>query len=201
MREGRRDLRATLGFVTISRQENRVSRRLVRSIVVLALIAGVARGEQTPEYQVKAEFVERFTRFIDWPAGTDGHGAFLIGIIGDNPFNGYLQRMAADRRIKGRAVEIRHLTDPTQVDACQIVFICGSERDRLRKILNRTESKPILTISDSAGFAASGVLINFYMSGETVRFEMNESAIERSGLKVSSRLLKLARLVDPAGVR
>jgi hypothetical protein len=178
-----------------------VSRQLVRGVVILALIVGVAvaRGEQTPEYRVKAEFLERFTRFIDWPAGTDGHGPFLIGVIGENPFNGFLEEIASGRRIKGRPVEIRRLTDPAQADSCQVVFICASERDRLRRILSRTETKPILTIADSSGFAAAGVLINFYTTGETVHFEMNESAIERSGLKVSSRLLKLARLVDPAG--
>jgi len=176
-----------------------VARQLVSAVVVLALITGVAvaRGEQPAEYQVKAEFIERFTRFIEWPAGTDGRGNFLIGVIGDNPFNGYLEKMANERRINGRRIEIRHLTEPAQAEGCQIVFICASERDRLRRILSHTESRPILTIGDTAGFAAAGVLINFYTSGETVHFEMNETAIERSGLKVSSRLLKLARLVDP----
>lgn len=179
-----------------------MARHLVRAVVVLALIVGVAvaRGEQAAEYQVKAEFVERFTRFIDWPAGSEGRGAFLIGVIGDNPFNGWLERIASERRIKGRVVEVRHLTDPAQVDACQIVFIGASEREHLRRILSHTESKPILTVGDTAGFASAGVLINFYTSGETVRFEMNEAAIDRSGLKVSSRLLKLARLVEP-GIR
>jgi hypothetical protein len=180
-----------------------VSSHIVRAVVVLALVVSVAvaRGDQAPEYHVKAEFLERFTRFIDWPAGGEGHGPFLIGVIGENPFSGFLDEIAGERRIKGRLVEIRRLTDPTQVDACQVVFICASERDHLRRILSRTESKPILTIGDTAGFAAAGVLINFYMSNETVRFEMNESAIERSGLKVSARLLKLARIVDQVSVR
>jgi hypothetical protein len=57
-------------------------------------------------------------------------------------------------------------------------------------------SRPILTVGDSNGFATSGVLVNFYTSGDTVRFEMNETAIERSGLRVSGKLLKLARLVE-----
>lgn len=178
-----------------------MSSHIVRAVVVLALIVGVAvaRGDQAPEYHVKAEFLERFTRFIEWPAGTEGRGTFLIGVIGENPFAGYLDDVAKERPIKGRPVEIRHLTDPAQVESCQVVFICASERDRLRRILSHTDSKPILTIGDSNGYAAAGVLINFYTTGETVRFEMNESAIERSGLKVSARLLKLARIVDPAG--
>jgi len=159
------------------------------------LIAGAAvvYADQVPEYQVKAEFLERFTRFIDWPAEPPPH--FVIGVVGRNPFNGFIERMASEHRIKGRPIEVRYVSDLGQIDGCQVVFITASERDRLRRILARTDAKPILTVSDSDGFAAAGVMINFYNAGDTVRFEINESAAERSGLRVSSKLLKLARLV------
>ena len=164
------------------------------------LLAVMAAG-QASEYQVKAEDIERFTRFIDWPAGSEGHSTFLIGVVGENPFNGYLDKMAAQYRIKNRPVEIRAITDFSQIDSCQLVFICGTERDRLRRILMHTESKPILTVGDTAGFAQQGVIINFYNAGDKVRFEMNEAAIERSGLRVSAKLLKLARLVATEALR
>lgn len=169
--------------------------------ICMVLLAGVVfvRGEQAPEYEVKAEFLERFTRFIDWPADSEPGGRFVIGVLGRSPFNGYLERMAAERKIKGRPVEIRYLVDPAQVDACQIVFITASERERLKRILARTATKPILTVGDSDGYATAGVLINFYDAGDTVRFEVNEAAVERSGLHVSSKLLKLARLVAEGG--
>ena len=77
-----------------------------------------------------------------------------------------------------------------------MVFICGSEKARLAAILAHTESRPILTVADSNGFAAEGVLINFYTSGDTVHFEINEAAVEKSGLKVSSKLFKLAKVIE-----
>jgi hypothetical protein len=180
-----------------------VFRPIVRTAFVLAVLFGAeaVRSEQLPEYQVKAEFIERFTRFIEWPQGASTGGPFVIGVIGTDPFRGYLDKMAADRKIKGRPVEIRRFRDIAAVDSCDIVFISSSERARLPAILARTDSHPILTVADSNGFAASGVLVNFYTSGDTVRFEMNETAIERSGLRVSAKLLKLARLVETEAMR
>lgn len=178
-------------------------RPIVRTVLILAVLCGsmALRSEQLSEYQVKAEFIERFTRFIEWPRGAPASGPFVIGVLGDDPFRGYLDRMAAGRKIKGRPVEIRRFRDLRDVDACQVVFISSSERARLQAVLARTGPHPILTVGDSSGFASAGVLVNFYTAGDTVRFEMNESAIERSGLRVSAKLLKLARLVETEGMR
>jgi YfiR/HmsC-like len=162
--------------------------------VALLLFTLAAHGEQVPEYELKAEFLSRFTNFIDWPPSSDGR-PFTIGVIGRNPFNGYLGKLAA-RRIKNRPVSIRYITELPQIDGCDIVFICGSEKQRLAAILARTDSRPILTVADSGGFAEAGVLINFYSTADTVRFEINESAVDRSGLKVSSKLFKLAKVVE-----
>jgi len=168
-----------------------------RYFVVLALVLSLggsaARGEQVPEYELKAEFLSRFAAFIEWPQSNAPN--FTIGVIGTSPFNGYLEKIAA-RRIKGRPVSIRYITEPAQVEGCDIVFIAGSEKPRLRTILSHTGSKPILTVGDTAGYAADGVLINFYNAGETVHFEINETAADHAGLKFSSKLLKLARVVE-----
>jgi hypothetical protein len=179
-----------------------VFRPIVRTALVLAVLCGAValRSEQLPEYQVKAEFIERFTRFIEWPRGASS-GPFVIGVLGTDPFRGHLDKMASGRKIKGRPIEIRRFRDLAEVDSCHVVFISSSERGRLPAILGRTGAHPILTVADTSGFASSGVLVNFYTSGDTVRFEMNELAIERSGLRVSAKLLKLARLVETEGMR
>ena len=76
-----------------------------------------------------------------------------------------------------------------------MLFITSGERLRLRAIIERTSRRPILTVGDTDGFARAGVLVNFYLDKTRVRFEVNADAIKVSGLKVSSRLLKLARIV------
>jgi len=162
--------------------------------VALLLFTLAAHGEQVPEYELKAELLARFATFITWPQSSDGR-PFTIGVIGRNPFNGYLEKLA-ERRIKNRPVEIRYISELTQIDGCDILFICGSEKRRLAAILAHTGSRPILTVADSGGFAEAGVLINFYTTSDTVRFEINETAVDRSGLKVSSKLFKLAKVVE-----
>ncbi len=168
-----------------------------RYFVVFALFFSLggpaARGEQVPEYELKAEFLSRFATFIEWPQSNAPN--FTIGVIGTSPFNGFLDKIAA-RKIKGRPVTIRYITDPAQIEGCDIVFIAASEKTRLRTILARTASKPILTVGDTTGYAADGVLINFYNAGETVHFEINEGAADHTGLRFSSKLLKLARVVE-----
>jgi hypothetical protein len=150
------------------------------------------------EYKLKAEFIERFTRFIDWPASSSVPNSdvpFDICITGTNPLEEYLNTLSRNVKIKNKLVRVRNVTIE-KVDSCNVLFISNSEASHLSAILEKISDRPILTVSDTAGFAEKGVLINFYRSGNYVRFEINNAAVQKSGLRFSSRLLKLARLVD-----
>lgn len=167
-------------------------------ITFFILLLSTALSAQPFEYKLKAEFLERFTRFIEWPTESsvsNNSKPFCICVVGENPFGPYLKQMADAVKIKGKVVEIHEMKDLEKLDLCQIVFISRSEKSILLEILKYTQNKPILTIGDTSGFAEDGVLLNFYESGGHVRFEINMNAVERSKLKFSSRLLKLARLV------
>jgi hypothetical protein len=155
------------------------------------------------EYKLKAEFIERFTRFIEWPAGSsahDGNAPFDICIAGNNPFGEYLSELSRDIKIKNKTVRIRDVKKDEELNACHVLFIAKTESDHLPTILEKTSDIPVLTVGDTPGFAEKGVLINFYRSGNYMRFEINNTAAHRSGLRFSSRLLKLARLVDSPGL-
>jgi len=168
-------------------------------LVVAVLAIGVAAGRATlpevPEYQLKAEFLERFTRFVEWPESALTGSKFVIGVIGEDPFGGALDTIARDRRIKELPVEIRHVRSLDDVSRCQVLFIAGSEDARLERILGRAAGHPVLTVGDTPGFGRRGVDVNFYPDGERIGFEVNLHAAEGGGLVVSARLLKLARLV------
>jgi hypothetical protein len=152
-------------------------------------------AQTVAEYQLKAELIERFTRFIEWPAQVS-RGSFVIGVIGENPFNTYLDDMAKARKIKGRIVDIQRIDDPAGAERCHVLFISSSARSSLPAILAHTRTHPVLTIGDTDGFGEAGVDVNFYNAGDTVRFEINETALEKGGLHASSKLLKLARIVE-----
>jgi uncharacterized protein DUF4154 len=168
-------------------------------VIILLLIAPHLSFAQDFEYKLKAEFLERFTRFIEWPDDSplkDPDKSFCICVTGKSPFGGYLQEMASQVKIKGKAVEIHEIDQlADELPKCQILFIAKSEKDKLADILKLTDGKPILTVGDTDGFAEDGVLMNFFTSGSYIRFEVNIDRAEKSKLKFSSRLLKLAKLV------
>jgi len=148
-----------------------------------------------PEYQVKAEFIERFTRFVTWPGSVfaDPGAPFVMCFTGRDDFGSYFSDLAEKGTVQGRRIVVRHLDDDKTAAGCHLLFISGSERSRLRPLLDRTSGKPILTIGDTQGYAEAGVLINLFLeNGKYVRFQINAPAVDRSGLVVSSKLMKLA---------
>lgn len=174
--------------------------RILLLFGVAALLVSARGAAQFAEYAIKGEFIERFTHFIDWPesAFRTPDASFVLCIAGENPFGDYLARLVRERTLKGRRVLLLHLSAPPDVDVCALVFVARDQKDNLAAILARTRAKPILTIADTPGFAQAGALINFFREGDFVRFEINADEAKRSGLKFSSRLMKLARIVNAA---
>jgi hypothetical protein len=185
---------------------------MVRSVFALVIVGVVLLfgnslfGEDNPkvldakyEYSLKAQYLERFTRFIGWPdeeSVSESTKPFVIAIIGTNPFDPYLKELAEKNQIKGRPIEIWFVDHITQIGEPEVLFISTSQGKNIDKILAFTEGKAMLTISESPGFAAKGVHINFYIKREYVRFEVNPTALRRSGLKPSSQFLRLAKIVE-----
>jgi hypothetical protein len=174
-------------------------RRAATLLLGAALLAAAHPSQaQSREYYVKAEFLERFTRFIDWPtaAFADDASPFVLCVAGKNPFGTYLEELVRARRIQNRKAVLRSVPDPASVDGCHLVFLAGIDRSKAGPFLTRAANRPILTVGESEGLAQAGALLNLYIDGTHVRFEVNPTAVKASGLKFSSRLLKLARIVS-----
>ena len=173
--------------------------------VLLTVTGAPARAqERSSEPVLKAEFIERFTRFIDWPREVlASSGIFRLCVVGSTPVALSLEQLARTRQFKGHAAYTVRLVALDGLSSCHLVFIDGSERRRLDDILSRTAGKPILTVGDTVGYSARGVIINFYRSGSRLRFEINIAAALESGLRFRSKLLKLARVtgVDDGALR
>lgn len=157
----------------------------------LLLVPRAARAE-TPEAELKAEMVERFTRFVDWDP--DLPAAMAICVVGDSPLTRPLDRIARARKIKDRKAAVRTI-EPAGAADCHVVLIGGADKKRLAAVIARTEGRPILTIADAPGAGAAGAIINFYLDGKHVRFEINTRAARDSDLKIRAKLLRLARVV------
>jgi hypothetical protein len=147
------------------------------------------------EAELKAELVERFTRFVDWEDRDLPGDEFTVCVIGETPITTYLERLVKNRTIKGRKGRVRTFDRPELIDGCQLVLIGGGDKKRLAAVLSRTEGRPILTVADAPGAGAAGAIINFYRTGSHVKFEINIQAASDSDLEMRSKLLKLARVV------
>lgn len=174
-----------------------------RVFILLALVAAFswspesrAQSALQREYEIKAAYLYNFINYIDWPAGAlppEG-GTITIGIVGESRFGPALEPLNG-KQIKGRTLAVKQIPSGKELEQCQIVFICPSEKSRLPEILGQLKDARVLTVSEIEGFAEQGGIINFISEHNKVRFEINPDAARRTGLNVSSELLKLAKLV------
>jgi hypothetical protein len=162
--------------------------------VVAAATGGRATAEPT-EAELKAEFVERFTRFVDWGDGDLPDDSFTVCVAGESSVTPFLQKIAKKRKLHDRDATVVVIDKPDQIEDCQVVLIPGTSKKRLRTVLRRTDGRPILTVAESTGAAEAGAIINFYRDESHVKFEINTTAAKDAGLKVRAKLLRLARVV------
>lgn len=166
--------------------------------VALLLTAGLMGGRcalaAPTAQQVEAVFLFYFSQFVDWPPGAfaDEHAPFVIGVLGDDPFGGALDQAVAGERVNGRPVIVRRLTSIAQATGCHILYISDSEAPQLAQILSALKGRDVLTVSDLDHFVQSGGMIRFLLVDRHVRLLVNPQAAQSAGLKLSSKLLRVA---------
>ncbi|HEV2425792.1 MAG TPA: YfiR family protein [Terriglobia bacterium] len=171
---------------------------IIACFLMMALPCASVRAQQPSEYQVKAAFVYNFARFVDWPEGTPEQ-TFVIGILGEDPLGRALEAVVNQKTVNGRPIVVRRIASAAAGRDCRVVFISASEQRRVPAILDVLKGSAVLTVGESEGFAKQGGMINFIMEDDRVRFEVNVDAAEQARLKISSRLLRLARIVKGSG--
>jgi hypothetical protein len=152
---------------------------------------------ESVEYQVKLAFLFNFTKFVEWPADSyKSPGAPLsICIVGHDPFSSDLEDEVRTRKAWGHPVEVLKLGPAETLSTCHMVFIPVTEKDQAGKIVRSLTGSSTLTVGESEGFAAMGGVMNLTVEKSQVRFEVNRLAAARAHLKISAKLLSLARIV------
>jgi hypothetical protein len=171
------------------------------AFALLCLCVGTGPGysgeDAYGEYEVKAAFLLNFARLVEWPRGAfEGeHTPLVLGVLGNDPFEGALGAVVEGRTAGTRPIEIRALSSLDEVGRCHIVFVTNPEPAPVPRILVAAEGSSVLLVGDTEEFAREGGAISFYREDGKVRFAINRRAAELAGLKISSRMLKLAKLV------
>jgi len=155
------------------------------------------------EYQIKAAFLFNFAQFVEWPptAFTNAEAPLCIGVLGEDPFGTALEETVLGETVHSRKLIVQHSRRVEDLTACQLIFISKSEKGHVTEILSKLSAREALTVSEIDGFARRGGIINFYLDGNKVRFEINPAIAQREGLKMSSQLLSLGKIVQPEPVK
>jgi hypothetical protein len=169
------------------------------AFILAMLICGPnvsAESLQSKEYFIKAAFLYNFIKFVDWPSESFKNDAAPINlcILGDDPFGEALGTIR-NKRVKGRRLLIKHVRRVEQIEGAHLLFISTSEKGRVKQILGSLRGAPVLTISEMEGFGQNGGIINFITVDNKIQFEINSEKAQQHKLKISSQLLKLARIV------
>lgn len=171
------------------------------AMLVVLIFADTARTlraqSQADEYHVKAAFLFHFVQLVEWPPGTLGNDINPVTLctIGEDPFRGDLEATIAGKTVGTRAMIVRHMKTAEDFQRCHVLFVSGHDALKLGPLLQELKDGPILTVGESDGFVQRGGMIGFLLVDNKVRFEINVEAAERAKLKISSRLLLLAKTV------
>jgi len=166
--------------------------RLLPGLLLLALAAAPAPAQPT-EAAVKAAFIPKFARYVQWPPGAQPgpRQAFQLCVIGRDPFGPLLDQAAASELIEGRAVAVRRLASTEGAAGCHLAFVRGGTPQDTASFLLALRGQPILTITDGRAGPQRG-MIHFTVAAGRVRFFIDEAAAAETRLAISSRLLALA---------
>ena len=167
------------------------------SVVLLLLTQSysIAASSSLPNksYQIIAGFLLQFTSFVEWPSGTkDGVNLCLVG--GD-PFGNFIDEMVKSRPTnrKGQAIIVRRLLLGSSVEFCHIIFSTEQSTNELFwRALPKNHS--ILLVSETSDFTKNGGFVSVYRENKRIRLDVNLELVNRARLKMSSQLLKLAKI-------
>lgn len=136
-----------------------------------------------------------FGLYVTWPDKPD---PFHIGVLGKDPFGEVLDTIAKHRKLGGAPIKIHRFNSPADYKPVHLLFV--SETQLLEEVVRVIGTSPVLIVTDAEGSAQRGAIINFFIENSRVRFEINRRAADQAGLKISSKLLGLARIVDEEGM-
>jgi len=164
-------------------------------MVVLLVMTGFSlqSHSQTRANQVKAVFLFNFAQFVDWPANSFSSptSPFVIGILGNDPFGFYIDKVIEGEKVDSHPIVVQRYNDADDIRNCNILFTSKSY-SAIKNLQNRS----ILTVGDQNDFAADGGMIRFFIENNKIKLQINLKAAKAASLNISSKLLRLADVIE-----
>ncbi|MBU2507141.1 MAG: YfiR family protein [Bacteroidetes bacterium] len=147
---------------------------------------------QPKEKEIHAVLINKISSYLVWPENTLDDTVFNIGVYGDDKFGKLLDELFKERQVFNKEIKVKKVRSSADLLKCNSVFFAEIPKADLLEMLIKIVNKPILTFGNSKGYSKLGIHVNFYISENRIRFEINEDALKRSGLYAPPSLLKLA---------
>lgn len=177
------------------------ARRLIHSVACALIglfwtLPVCAAPQQPEEAQVKSAIILNMARYVEWPADTFANDSAPLGIctLGQNKLATAMASLHG-KTVKGHPVTVRRMSGSGDLGGCQVIVVDTHERRSAANLVDKVRKMPILTIGDLAGFTQDGGIVELYLHEGKVRFEVNLAAAHQNRLRISSQLLKVARVV------
>lgn len=174
---------------------------LVAALLWTLCIAQPATAQRGAELdELKAAFVYQFGNFVQWPndAFESPEAPLVICIVGNDAMADMLTQSTRNKTLNGHPIHVVKVDPGDKLPASHIVFLDASEYRQSQDLLDKLDAQPVLTVGDDDDFIRDGGVIRLYKQGSKLRIEINVEAADRAGLKISSKLLSLARVVHGA---
>ena len=177
--------------------------RFAIALLFVVLAAAPAKGMHGEEAdppgvgRVKAAFLYKFLGYIEWPAQAfaDSTGPLVVGVLGGDATVDEIKEVIGERLVNGRAVVVRRFRDGDTLSGTHVVYVTRPESERIAALAATARATATLLVTDAEGALAQGGTINFRVQDGSVRFDIALDTAERSGLRISSRLLAVAQNV------
>jgi hypothetical protein len=172
-------------------------RRRLRCVGIVAaqLLASAWIGAQgTVEAALKAAFLYNFVKFTEWPPEVvPSDGAIRLCVFGDEAVATALEQTVKGRQVDGHSFTVARMN--VDLSSCHVLYVTGVDRRQTLQVIERVKTAPVFTVSDLDGFAALGGVGQLFVEDGKMRFALNPAAAQRARLRISSKLLVLAKVV------
>ena len=138
-------------------------------------------------------FLFNFSKFVTWPPDAVNNSPFVIGILGNDPFGTYIERVVEGEKVSGQPIVVQRYDDVKDVKDCEILYINKSNGAEIARSLT---GRNILTVSDGDNFATTGGIVRFYLENNRMRLQINIKQAKAAGLQISSKLLRIADVIE-----
>lgn len=183
-----------------SADSSRALRGAALTAALLSIVAWVCLtatpASALTEREVKAAFTFNFAKFVEFPSNTfsKADDPIVVGVFEAPQIADILEKLVKGKTANGRRLEIKQFTKVSQCSSCQILFVGSSGNGRVSEVLEKVKNTGVLTVGESDGFARRGGVIGFIVDNNKIGFEISTTAAKREALKISSKLLSLARI-------